>query len=195
MNLVYMETIACSVMIACILLLFIFLFYILYLNKQQKKCTCPLLCQKHYSLKKEDIPEESISEGDILQQEYLERLKLLHNYDTILIANAILEYPDTFQNLVEGWAEGDVAKYEGNVLDVGMLGRYLSVLEVFSQFRRHGFITKFMFLDDYDYRLRDILFCKALCTYIANEPALCGLKAELEEMKKRIEREEIDSFS
>ena len=176
--------IVCIAMIVCMLLVFTLAFYNHWANKQEKKRACPLFRRRSYCSGK----------NAILKDDYLNRLQLLQDRDTIRIANAIQKHPDTFQSFVEGWADGDAAIYEDDVLDIGMLGKYLTVLEVCSQFHLHGFITGSMFLSDYDYQLRDILLCKALCAYIAHEPALCGLKAELAETKRRIHREEIEEL-
>lgn len=168
--------IICITILACLLLSSIFILYCYWSNKQDKECACPLFWQNYYCS----------NENEILKRDYLERLQSLQDNDTALVVKAIQKHPNTFQNLIKGWTNNDVTIFEGSVLDEEMLGKYLTILEVCSQFHLHGIITGSMFWGDYAYLLQSILACKAVCTYIDHEPALDGLKAELAEMKKRI---------
>ena len=174
--------IVCIAMLACVFALSVMVCYGHWSDKRDKKRACPLFRRSSYCS----------GQNSILKDDYLNRLQLLHDYDSTRMAYAIRRHPDTLHNLVEGWAEGDTTMPENDALDIGMLNRYLTVLEVCSQFHLHGFITSSMFWGNYDYQLRDILLCKALCAYIAHKPALCGLKAELAEAKRRIQREEVE---
>ena len=169
---------ACVLLIVCGLLMYLSLIVGYRLCEKKFRSVCPLFRRFYCS-----------GRNVRLKEEYLNRLDMLFSYDSELVANAIRNYRDGLKNRIEGWASDDSLLCADDPVDMGMLCNYLSLLEVCAQFQIHGIITYSMFWENYECRLRDILFCKELYLHIADEPALCGLKAALVEAGKR-DREE-----
>lgn len=137
---------------------------------------------------------ESLGRDPSLKEAYLNRLELLFDYKSCRVAKAIHKYPHELRSRVEGWASDDLLLCEDDLIDIGMVHNYLSLLEVCAQFQIHGIITYALFWENYECKLRDILSCKELYLYIGDERALCGLKSALVEAEKRIRDEKVEEL-
>lgn len=173
----------CVLLIVCGLLMYLSMVFGYRMCEKKFGQVCPLFRRFYCS-----------GRNPRLKEEYLNRLEMLFDYKSHLVANAIRNYPHELQNWVEGWAPDDLLLCADNPIDIGMVHNYLSLLEVCTQFQIHGIITYSMFWENYECRLRDILSCKDLYLYVVNERALCGLKAALIEAEKRIQEEKAEEL-